>query len=127
MPCSTTCIECNDKFDRFSGKLINLSDSCLKEFYALPRVKEFLSNPNHKHVTLCASCLIKLLGRDLTLRDFKFKNGWWMTSNVAYLIRRKFGQDSPKLEELKSLDKGGLLPFKHTYDGDFELKLKFFK
>ena len=119
MACKTTCCKCGSRFDRFSGKLINISDEGLKDFYSLPFIQEYLKNTSHKHPTLCSDCLIELLGRDLTLKDIKFKNGKWMTSNVAYLINKLNKSQSykdSKIEKLRELDSSGILPFKHPKD-----------
>jgi hypothetical protein len=119
MACKTTCCKCGLKFDRFSGKLINISDEGLKEFYSLSFIQEYLKDTSHKHPTLCSDCLIELLGRDLSLNDIKFKNGKWMTSNVAYLINKLNKSQSykdSKIEKLRDLDSSGILPFKHPKD-----------
>ena len=119
MACKTTCCRCGDKFDRFSGKLINISDEGLKEFYSLSFVKDSIKDPSHKHPTLCSECLIELLGRNLVFKDIKFKNGRWMTSNVAFLIKiSKLSEvyKDEKLRKLQVLGKSGILPFKHPAD-----------
>lgn len=119
MACKTTCCRCGSKFDRFSGKLINISDEGLKDFYSLPFIQEYLKNAAHKHPTLCSDCLTELLGRELALKDIKFKNGKWMTSNVAYLINKLNKSQSykdNKIEKLRDLDSSGILPFKHPKD-----------
>lgn len=115
--CKTVCCRCGDKFDRFSGRLINISDEGLKEFYALPFIQEYIKQEGHSHPTLCASCLQHLLGRKLQFKDIKFKNGKWMTSNVAYLIMNSNHTSSYKevlIEKLKQYDKAGILPFRNN-------------
>lgn len=114
--CNTTCCRCGDAFSRFSGKLINISDEGLKDFYSLPFIQEYLKDPSHKHPTLCANCLTTLLGRKLKVKDIKFKQGRWMTSNVAYLIMSSNNTDEHKaqlIERLKTYDNKGVLPFKN--------------
>ena len=107
MACNTTCCKCGDKFDRFSGKLINLSDESLKVFYSLPFIKNYLNNPEHKHPTLCAKCLEELLGRKLLLSDFKFKNykgqKYWYSSNEVYLLSLRLQSGAITLETYNKL------------------------
>jgi len=121
MPCRTRCAKCGLQFDRFSGKLINISDEGLKEFYSTPFIQDYLKDPRHKHPTLCADCLKSELGRELKMSDIKFKNGKWMTSNVAYLICNS-GVTEERMKELiehlRSIDKAGILPIKHDKLGD---------
>ena len=115
--CKTTCCRCGDKFDRFSGKLLNLSEEGLTTFYSIPFIQEYCNLPQHKHPTLCAKCLKELLGRGLKTSEIRFKFNKWMTSNVAYLIVNSNYEQSYKeilLERLKKYDKQGVLPFKHS-------------
>lgn len=113
--CNTTCVKCGKRFDRFSGLLLNLSDKVLGEFYNIQVVKEALKE--HKHTTLCVDCLYEELGRKFRADDCKFKQGRWMTSNVAVIAHYKYG-DSSKfhevIEKLRADDDHGLLPFKMT-------------
>ena len=129
MPCRTKCSKCGLQFDRFSGKLINISDEGLKEFYSTPFIQEYLKDPLHKHPTLCSDCLKSELGRELKMSDIKFKNGKWMTSNVAYLIMNSALDNTRKeelIEHLRAIDKSGVLPIKHDKLGDLAI-LKFIK
>lgn len=110
--CNTTCVKCGEKFDRFSGKLLNLSDEFLPVFYKLPSIVEALKT--HKHTTLCAKCLCEELGRPLTFSEIKFKSGKWMTSNIAYLLwRANIPEDKRQecLARLRAYDKSGVVPF----------------
>lgn len=118
MACKTQCFNCKEKIDRFSGKLINLSDLGLQKFYGIKEVQEFCKQPDRKHVTLCSECLIKLLGKPLRLSDLKVKNGRLMTSNVAYLLSIQGKLTDFAINKLKEQDKGGVLPYKlneHSY------------
>lgn len=87
--CKTTCVACNTTFDRYSGQLLNLSDSCLSEFYKCPSIQSAISQ-GQKHPTLCFDCLSKELGRKITAHDFKFKgktpHTHWYTSNLLSLL-----------------------------------------
>lgn len=109
MACNTTCIKCGDKFDRFSGKLINLSDQGLQKFYSIPYIKEYCKNPEHKHVTLCAKCLEEELKGPLKMSDLKIKNGRYMTSNIAFMLKSGGWLSAEALEYLKANDKAGVL------------------
>ena len=109
---TTQCIYCGKNIDKFHGELVNLSDDALRDFYNIPYVNKFLQEPNHKHVTLCASCLTTLLDRHLRLSDLKVKNGKLMTSNIAYLLKLQGRLTEQAINILVKQDKCGLTSHK---------------
>lgn len=124
MVCSVTCSKCGLKFDKWSGKLLNLSDDLLKDYYTTSFVSEWLKS--HRHVTLCSDCLKLVLQRNLRFSDIKFKNNRWMTSNVVYLICNSNLSDEIKQEriaQVRELDLKGVLPFKNDREGWNSVKL----
>lgn len=112
MACKTQCIKCGATIDKFSGKLINLSDEGLAKFYNIPYVREYCKQDKRKHVTLCSDCLIKLLGKPLSSSDLKLKNGRYMTSNIAYLLDTVYKLSEVNVAKLAELDKSGVLPYR---------------
>lgn len=109
--CTSTCPECGRKFNRYSGYLLNISDSCIGELKS--RVQY------NKHVVLCSDCIARILGRNLVVGDFKFKGNLWYTSNIVWLLRKRL--ESGRLSEdeyqkeiaiLKSLDNKGVSSYK---------------
>lgn len=109
---TTQCIHCGKVIDKFHGELVNLSDKALRDFYSIPYVTKFLQEPKHKHVTLCASCLVHLLHRPLKLTDLKVKNGKLMTSNIAYILKLQGKLTEHAISILVKEDKCGLTPYK---------------
>lgn len=115
MACSMSCVLCQDKFDRYSGKLILVSDSLLDEIR--PKVPKI-----EHHFVICADCLSKLLGRPYCVGDMKFKRTkqgrQWYTANLAWLAREQYRagritaqQFKDKIQDLISTEeKGGLQP-----------------
>lgn len=115
MACTTVCVKCGRKFDRFSGLLVNLSEEFLPTFYSLPSIIE--AAKNKQHTTLCSHCLVQELGRPLSWKDLRFKNNKVMTATVSFLLLRKYKDlslCSDKIQLLKSEEKSGLTPFKRT-------------
>ena len=110
MGCSTRCVKCGDRIDKFSGKLINIADSFLPTFYKLPSIVS--AGKTKAHPTLCSSCMEQELGSDISIFAMKFKSGRWMTSNVAFILRKDNRLSDHALDWLKSNDRGGILDFK---------------
>lgn len=117
MNCKYTCSKCGRRFDKFSGYLVNLSPSALEWYYTLPWIKEWFKT--HKHSILCSDCIESLHG-SLTAKDFKYKRGFWLISNLCYIARKcnhiKF------LSIASTFDSKGISKFPCTLKGWSEIK-----
>lgn len=85
MACSCTCFKCGIKFDRYSGKLINISDSLMDKLRGRIQAE--------KHYVLCSNCIEEMLGREITLCDMKWhyargNRQEFYSSNLLYLYRK---------------------------------------
>ena len=91
---SITCVKCEKKFDKMSGYLVNISDLLMDSLRNNLEVKKL--SDKGKHFVYCSDCIEKLLNRDLTIQDLKFKDTpkYWMVSNVLYFARKNFGVNS---------------------------------
>lgn len=90
MPCSCTCKVCDRKFDRYSGYLLNISDSLREELSDKEEVQNL--SEQGKHFVLCSKCIENIIDRRIKLSDMKFaskRDGLhWYTSNLLYLYKK---------------------------------------
>lgn len=65
MACSCTCKKCGLKFDRYSGKLLNISN------YMMSLLRDKVES--EKHYVLCSDCIEELIGKPITMNMLKFQ------------------------------------------------------
>lgn len=111
--CSCKC-HCGRKFDKTSGYLLNLSDKALKKLSNCKKFKEikelYFDGEKQKHFVLCSDCIESLMG-PIRVQDLKFKKNRWLTSNIAWYLRKKGWLTEKSLEWLTAQDDKGVLPY----------------
>lgn len=84
MACSCTCKKCGLKFDRYSGKLLNISN------YMMSLLRDKVES--EKHYVLCSDCIEELIGKPITMNMLKFQKTRvgeeWYSSNLLYFYRK---------------------------------------
>lgn len=83
------CVGCGTKIKEEAGDLVQVSDKILAELRSKEEIEKL--SEKGKHFVLCASCLEKILGRELNEPDLKYQGGkYWKRSNILYLCKRRF-------------------------------------
>ena len=83
----------------------------LKQSKKFEEIKElYFDGEKQKHFVLCSDCIESLMG-SIRVQDLKFKKGRWLTSNIAWYLRKKGWLTDKSLEWLEAQDDKGILPY----------------